>query len=122
MVLEKHPEYEKIIVGWRKEARDYLPARVHELALRNNFHYSKVSLRNNRSRWGSCSHKNNISLNIRLMRLPGHLTDYVILHELVHTVHKNHGKEFWSLLEKITGNARGLDRELSQNHPELIED
>lgn len=120
MLLEKHPEYEQIIAGWRKAALDYLPARLNEMALKYNFHYSKVSLRNNKTRWGSCSHKNNISLSIRLMRLPRHLADYVILHELVHTVHKNHGKEFWALLEEITGNARGLDRELSQYHPELF--
>ena len=48
------------------------------------------------------------------MRLPQHLRDYVILHELAHTVEKNHGPKFWALLHKISGNAYGLDKEMKQ--------
>jgi hypothetical protein len=46
------------------------------------------------------------------MRIPNHLIDYVIIHELVHTIHKNHGAKFWDLLNSITGNAKALDKEL----------
>ena len=55
---------------------------------------------------------NNINLNIHLMRLPNHLIDYVILHELVHTKIKNHSRDFWNMLDLVTGNAKKLDKEL----------
>ena len=96
----------------RKEAKDYLPQRVKELAEKNSFRFKKVSVRNSKTRWGSCSYENNINLNIHLMRLPNHLIDYVILHELVHTKIKNHSKDFWNMLDLVTGNAKKLDKEL----------
>ena len=96
----------------RKEAKDYLPKRVKELAEKNSFRFKKVSVRNSKTRWGSCSYENNINLNIHLMRLPNHLIDYVILHELVHTKIKNHSKDFWNMLDLVTGNAKKLDKEL----------
>jgi len=101
-----------IEAAWRKEAKKYLPARTRELARLHGFYYKKVIIKNNRTRWGSCSDKNNINLSLHLMRLPKHLCDYVLLHELVHTVHKNHSKQFWKLLDKLTGDARALDKEL----------
>lgn len=61
---------------------------------------AKLSFRNNKSRWGSCSAANNISLNSKLMMLPKELIAYVVIHELSHIKHKNHGKEFWRLVEK----------------------
>ena len=96
----------------RKEAKDYLPKRVKELAEKNSFRFKKVSVRNSKTRWGSCSYENNINLNLHLMRLPNHLIDYVILHELVHTKIKNHSKDFWNLLDVVTRNAKKLDKEL----------
>jgi predicted metal-dependent hydrolase len=103
-----------IIAAWRIEAKNYLLKRVNELALKYGFNYNKISIRNARTRWGSCSSSNNINLNLQLMRLPEHLIDYIILHELTHTVHKNHGKAFWNLLNNISGNARGLNREIKK--------
>jgi len=76
------------------EAKEYLPSRVNDLADKYNFKFNKLTLKNIKSRWGSCSRKNNINLSIHLMRLPNHLIDYVILHELVHTVHHNHNSNF----------------------------
>ena len=96
----------------RKEAKDYLPQRVKELAEKNSFRFKKVSVRNSKTRWGSCSYDNNINLNLHLMRLPNHLIDYVILHELVHTKIKNHSRDFWNMLDLVTGNAKNLDKEL----------
>ena len=96
----------------RKEAKDYLPQRVKELAEKNSFRFKKVSVRNSKTRWGSCSYENNINLNIHLMRLQDHLIDYVILHELVHTKIKNHSRDFWNMLDLVTGNAKNLDKEL----------
>ena len=76
-------------------------------------------MRNSKTRWGSCSYENNINLNLHLMRLPNHLIDYVILHELVHTKIKNHSKDFWNLLDVVTGNAKNLDRELKNHHTKI---
>ena len=100
--------------AWRKEAKEYLPERVKALAEKHNFKYKNVSIKNTRTRWGSCSFINNINLSIHLMRLPNYLIDYVILHELVHTKVKNHSKDFWNLLEIVSGNAKKLDREVKK--------
>ena len=96
----------------KSEAKQYLPEKVKELAEKFEFNYNKLSLKNIKSRWGSCSRKNNINLSIHLMRLPEHLIDYVILHELAHTVHHNHSKRFWALLDKVTYGAKNLNKEL----------
>ncbi len=109
-----------IIETLRNEAKNYLPERTDILAQKFGFKYEKVSVRNARTRWGSCSGKNNISLNIHLMRLPEYLSDYVILHELCHTIEKNHGKKFWTLLDRVTGNAKKLDKELNNYNPNIF--
>ncbi len=99
----------------RMKALAYLPERTAILAKDHGFTYRRVSIRRSRTRWGSCSGVNNINLSIFLMQLPSHLIDYVILHELVHTVHKNHSPAFWERLEHHTGNARGLAREIKKH-------
>ena len=106
-------EIEKIL---RKDAKIYLPKRVKYFADKFDFDYKKVIIKNAKTRWGSCSSLNNINLNLHLMRLSDELIDYVILHELVHTKIKNHQKEFWDLLNIVSGDAKGLDRELKKHH------
>ena len=101
-----------IELAWRREAKLHLPGRVKELAEAHNFEYKNVAIKNSKTRWGSCSFDNNINLSLHLMRLPDHLIDYVILHELVHTRVKNHSKDFWQLLDIVSGEARKLDREV----------
>ena len=85
----------------RKMAKDYLPARLAELADKYGFQYNKVFIKHNSSNWGSCSARKNINLNLSLMRLPQELSDYVILHELCHLRHPNHGEEFHRLLDSL---------------------
>jgi len=97
----------------RWEAKVYLPKRLKELAVQHGFKYENVSIKNASTRWGSCSSVNNINLNLHLMRVPEHLIDYVLLHELVHTVVKNHGEKFWLLLEQCYPNARKADKEMN---------
>lgn len=89
--------------AWRIEAKAYLPGRVGELCRALGFRCGKVTVRNSRSRWGSCSVSDDISLSLHLMKLPDRLIDYVIVHELCHTVHRNHGPRFHALLNRMTG-------------------
>jgi len=98
----------------RKEAKEYLPNKVKELAIKFGFEFNELYLKNIKSRWGSCSRKNNINLSVHLMRLPNHLIDYVILHELAHTVEHNHSQKFWNLLDAVTGGAKKLEKELKK--------
>ncbi len=97
----------------RWEAKAYLPKRLKELADKHGFKFENVSIKNASTRWGSCSSVNNINLNLHLMRVPEHLIDYVLVHELVHTVVKNHGEKFWMLLEQCYPNARKADKEMN---------
>jgi predicted metal-dependent hydrolase len=84
---------------------------LEELAKIHSIKYTRASIRNQKTKWGSCSAKNNVSLNINLVRLPDELRDYVILHELVHTRFKNHSKMFWAELDRFVG---GRAKELSK--------
>ena len=97
---------------YRMEGHRYLPGRVKELAERHGFFYANLSFRNNRSNWGSCSSSNNISLNVQLMKLPDEVIDYVILHELCHTVEKNHSNRFWARMYSVCPNYAALREEL----------
>jgi len=95
------------------EAGDMLVGRLEELAKIHNFKYARIAIRNQKTKWGSCSAKNNINLNINLARLPDELRDYVILHELVHTRFKNHSKKFWAELDKVIGtSAKELSKKI----------
>ena len=95
-------------------AKDQLASRLAELAEQHGFSYNKVTFRQQKTRWGSCSAKNNISLNLRLASLPDKLSDYVILHELVHVRIKNHGALFWQELQRLMPDAK--ERALSLKH------
>ncbi len=87
---------------WRAEALLYLPQRIAWLAHSYGFMYQNVRVRDARTRWASCTGEKNISLSLYIMRLPSHLIDYVLLHELCHTVVPNHGKDFYALMDKVT--------------------
>lgn len=97
----------------RSAARRRLIDRLDYLASKYGFQYNRVFIKNQKTRWGSCSNKNNINLNVNLVRLPDELIDYTILHELVHTRVKNHGQHFWAQMDRLLGDARKLDRALS---------
>ena len=89
------------VEAMRKEAKELLPRRLSELAERYGFSYGRVFVKHNSSNWGSCSALGNINLNLNLVRLPQLLRDHVILHELCHLKHPNHGPEFHALLELL---------------------
>lgn len=105
---------------YRMEAKDYLPDRVMQLAKQHNFNPQKVFIKKLKSKWGSCSSAGNINLNLFLMKMPVKLIDYIILHELTHLVHLNHGSGFWQKLNELTnGKAKHLDREVKKFRPSI---
>ena len=85
----------------RDEARSLLPVKLRFFAERYGFCYNGVTIKHNSSNWGSCSTLGNINLNLNLVRLPEPVCDYVLLHELAHLRHHDHGPEFHDLLERL---------------------
>lgn len=106
--IEKFPDID------RKAATIQLLERLQELASEHGFKYKRATIRNQKTRWGSCSFDNNISLNIKLILLPDDLRDFIIVHELVHTREKNHGAGFWQLLTELIPDARARAKEVKK--------
>lgn len=104
------------IVSLRKQAENEFPERLRELADKYGFSYKKCTIRNSRTRWGSCSMNGNINLSLYLASLPAHLQEYVMLHELCHTRQMNHSSEFWAEVEKYLPNYKSLRKELKSHH------
>lgn len=97
----------------RRAARVDLPPRVERIARMFGFSYGRITIRASRTKWGSCSFRNDLSLSLYLMALPERLRDYVIVHELCHTVHHDHSPRFHALVDRcLGGQERVLDREL----------
>jgi hypothetical protein len=95
------PEFEAHL---RRLAARELPARLSDLAREHGFAVKRVSIRNQRTRWGSCSPSGRISLNWRLVQLPPAVRDYVLLHELTHLRHLDHSARFWRELARLCPN------------------
>ncbi len=98
----------------RKKAKKKLISRLNELSRQHNLPYNRVFIRNQKTRLGSCSNKNNINLNIKIVLLPDDLIDYVILHELVHTKIKSHNKNFYAALNYLVGDEKVLRKKLKK--------
>jgi predicted metal-dependent hydrolase len=91
----------ELIERLRIKAKAELPLRLKELADRYGFIYNRVAIKHNSTNWGSCSTRSNINLNLNIVRLPGPLKDYILLHELCHLRHHDHGHAFHLLLEHV---------------------
>ncbi|MFO7896894.1 MAG: M48 family metallopeptidase [Candidatus Cloacimonadales bacterium] len=98
----------------RLAAENFLRQRLLFLSAKHGFVYNKVSFRLQKTRWGSCSIQNNLSLNLQIFLLPADLQDYILLHELLHTKIKNHSSYFWQELQKILPAALELNRQLKK--------
>lgn len=99
----------------RETARAILVPKLEAAARRHGFAYGRVAIKNNVSNWGSCSALGNINLNMRLILLPEHLQEYVILHEMCHLRHPDHGPGFHAMLDSLLeGRENALRRELAE--------
>jgi predicted metal-dependent hydrolase len=101
-------------------ARDRLPRRVHELARAHEIAVGRVVIRNQRSRWGSCSPTGTIALNFRLVQMPPEVCDYVLVHELMHRRQQNHSRRFWRLVEAACPGFRDAERWLKSRGRSLF--
>lgn len=96
---------------WKKNSEEYLllkpqarkivRKKVKKYSQIYNFNYFKISIRDQKTRWGSCSKKGNLNFNYRIVFLPDHLIDYIVIHELCHLKEFNHSQNFWSLVKEI---------------------
>lgn len=111
---QAQPLRDKLAAVGTAKAKEFLTRRFRELAQQHGFCFNRVSVRNQRTRWGSCSSKKCISLNINLIVLPDDVRDYVMLHELVHTKVHNHSQVFYDELDKVIANRRYLTKKLQK--------
>ena len=103
---------QEIAVYLKSLARDFLPPLLASYAHLHGLHYERVSIRGQRTRWGSYSSTGTLTLNYKLLFLSRELVTYVVLHELAHTRYLDHSEAFWQLLSQLDVNARKLDRHL----------
>lgn len=116
-VTNVRPEIEKDL---RELARVRLIPRLSELAGQHGLQFSRATIRNQRSRWGSCSRTGAIALNFRLIQMPRAIADYVLIHELMHLKQQNHGPRFWSLVERACPQFREAERWLRRHGRRLF--
>lgn len=98
-----------------EEAKAYLPQRVRYYAGKMSVLYGRITIRNQRTRWGSCSGKGNLNFNCLLMLMPEAVIDYVVVHELCHRIEMNHSKRFWDQVARVLPDYRSQKDWLRQN-------
>jgi len=104
---------------FRKAAKEYIPYRVEHFHKYTGGHYTSITIRDQKSRWGSCSSHGTLSFNYRLMMAPPKILDYVVVHELCHLTHMNHSKEFWNMVESIIPDYKECKKWLKDHGNEL---
>ncbi len=127
-LVKKHQakarQRERVRVDLRAMGAEKVRKVIREIYLRfldmiekHDFPVNNITFRNQKTRWGSCSSYNNISLNFKMAGLPRHLQDYILWHELMHTRHPNHGPAFWAELDKYVGDGKKYQKELRKFTP-----
>lgn len=104
----------------KQEAEALLPRRLRDMAAHHGYRFASVQVKQLKSRWGSCSSQQEITLNLFLMQLPWHLIDYVLLHELAHTRVMQHGAPFWQEMAAHLPAAKMLRKEIGLHQPMLV--
>lgn len=83
---------------------------IDEVQLQHNFVFKDIKIRNQKTRWGSCSSKGNLNFNYKIVKLPYELAKYLVIHELCHLEHLDHSRKFWELVETLEPNYKQLQR------------
>lgn len=104
-----------------KEALSYIPKRVEYFAHRMQVDYRSITIRNQKTRWGSCSAKGGLNFNCLLMKMPPEIIDYVIVHELCHRKQMNHSKAFWNEVAYVLPNYKNSVEWLKKNGAGIME-
>lgn len=104
----------------KEQAQRELPPRLHQLAAENGLSVARVTIRDQRSRWGSCSSRGHIALNYRLMLMPPDVRDYILVHELMHLRQQDHSRAFWRHVEAAFPRFREAERWLRAHGPSLF--
>lgn len=107
-----HKDYRALYLKHKEEARTLVEKKLIEHNLHYHFRWQKVVIRNQRTRWGSCSKKGILNFNFKIIFLPEALADYIIVHELCHLGELNHSERFWNLVANTIPNHKELRREL----------
>jgi len=112
---------ELVFQDWyRQQAKQWIVEGVKHLAVSHQLHYEKVKITSARTRWGSCSAKNTLNFSWRLMLTAPEVVDYVIVHELAHTIHHNHSKHFWGLMEEMLPDYQMLRKRLKDYGKQIL--
>lgn len=109
-----------VVNALQNEAEELLLPLIRSKAAEGNFIVNKIEVKNLKSRWGSCTSHKDLAFSLFLVQLPWHCIEYVIYHELAHTVHMNHSKDFWTLVERFAPNYRVTRREMKQYSPHIV--
>ena len=102
-----------------ESAKEYIPARVRYYAPRVGVSFGRITIRAQRTKWGSCSGKGNLNFNCLLMLAPEEVRDYVVVHELCHRDEMNHSRRFWAEVAKVVPDYKEKERWLKENGPLL---
>lgn len=105
---------------YRKQAKGYLGQRTQDIADKLGFDYNRITIKHQKTRWGSCSTNKNLNFNLRLMMAPPDGIDYIIIHELCHLVHMNHSKAFWNLVASYCPEYKYWRKWFKQNSSMLV--
>ena len=117
LAAKRPPEAEQAL---KQQAQRELPPRLLELAARHGLTVNRITIRGQRSRWGSCSPKGHIALNYRLMLMPPHVREYILIHELMHIRQADHSRKFWRHVEAACPGFREAERWLRRNGSSLF--
>lgn len=118
---KRHEEIKKTISRWFLEKGiEHITQRVNEYSQIIGVDYSKITLKDVSSIWGSCSSKNNLNFNRHLIMAPQEVIDYVVIHEVCHLVHRDHSSRFWGLVRSLDPNYKEHRRWLRDNRNFLV--
>lgn len=116
---EKTPYERRLEAPYRQAAKEYIPKRAEYYAAQLGVSYNRITIRDQKTRWGSCSGKGNLSFNWRLILAPPKILDYVVVHELCHRREMNHSPRFWALVESILPDYKQSRKWLKENGDKL---